>query len=158
MITITEALTAEHGVFCALFDHIESLLPGLRRLAEVKILAGLVEGLLLSHGAAEEDLVLVALDRVLPRRGRCEQFYQQHQEIDVRLRQAQTTEGLTHARHLLQTAVLASREHFRHEERFIFPLVERVMSRMQTRKLGLLRIRQRGRLGRYLVRQSARRP
>lgn len=151
MMTITDALIAEHGVFCALFDHIESVLPRLQRLAEVKILAGLVEGLLLSHGAAEEDLVLVALDRTLAQRGRCEQFYRQHQEIDARLRRAQTADGLTEARRLLQTAVLASRQHFHHEERFVFPLVERVMTRRQIGKLGRLWVRRRSRLARQVV-------
>lgn len=153
MIAITDALTAEHGVFCALFDQIEVMLPRLRRLAEVKILAGLVEGLLLSHGAAEEDLVLVALDRKLAQRGRCDQFYRQHQEIDVRLRQAQAAASLTQACHLLQAAVLASRAHFQHEERYVFPLVERVLSRQQTWKLGLVWMRQRSRVTRHAVRR-----
>ena len=49
-------------MFCAVFDHVERSLPGVKQLAHVKELSRMVEGLLRSHAAAEEDLVLLALD------------------------------------------------------------------------------------------------
>lgn len=141
--TITEALVSEHATFCVVFDHIDRALPHLRRLAEIRCLARLVEGLLLRHGAAEEDLVLVSLDRVLQQKARYNRFYQQHSEIDIRLRQAHESNRFVQARRLLQAALLASREHFQHEERVVFPLVERMVTRERLVKLGLIWMRQR---------------
>ena len=149
--TITDALVAEHATFCAVFDQIDDVLPHLRRVAEIRCLARLVEGLLLKHAAAEEDLVLVALDRVLQQKGHCDRFYQQHNEIDIRLRQARDAERLAESRSLLRAALLASREHFEHEERFVFPLVERTMKREQLVRLGLLWMRQRNGRARNLA-------
>jgi len=66
---ITEALLAEHMVFHNIFDHIESILPNLKTLDEVKTLAGLMENLLLAHGKTEEDLVFAPLDHYLEQIG-----------------------------------------------------------------------------------------
>ena len=146
MVTITDALVSEHAAFSAVFDQIERVLPNIRTLAEVRILAHLVEGLLLKHAATEEDLVLFALDRIPVQQGRCNRFFEEHQEIDARLRQAQTANRLVQARSLLQAAVLGSRRHFGYEERFVFPVLEQVITHEELSKLGRLWLHRRRRL------------
>ena len=53
---ITDVLVAEHAAFARVFDLVERALAACGTVAEVRMLAGLVEGLLHHHGAAEENL------------------------------------------------------------------------------------------------------
>ncbi len=133
---ITEALVVEHAVFGALFDQVERMLPDLGGLAEVRLVGSLVEGLLRRHAATEEDLVLLALDDVREHRRHCDRFHQQHQEIDARLKQAQSVNRIAAARSLLQAAFRTSRAHFRTEEKTIFPLLELVVTRQKLAQWG----------------------
>jgi hemerythrin-like domain-containing protein len=133
---ITEALLAEHMVFHNIFDHIESILPNLKTLDEVKTLAGLMENLLLAHGKTEEDLVFAPLDHYLEQIGQRDTFEDEHHEIDASLVKVKAARRLAEARRLLSVAVLASRRHFDHEERIVFPLAEKVMKSETLRELG----------------------
>jgi hypothetical protein len=142
MIPITGALTAEHKMFCALFDQIEQALPQSRRLEQVRGLGRFVEELLRSHAATEEDLVLLALDHGPEHKRRCDRFHKEHQEIDSRITRVQTSKGMVQARGLLMAAMLASRKHFEHEERIIFPLIERLAKREMLTKMGAIWMRQ----------------
>lgn len=133
---ITEALIVEHTVFTTLFDQIERVLPELTALAEVKLLAALVEGLLHRHGGKEDSLAYLALDHVLEEQGELTRLHHDHQEIDARLEQVRAASDLEAARQLLKAALLASREHFRREERTAFPLIERKLQSETLTELG----------------------
>ena len=146
MSSITETLIAEHGVFTDLFTHIEGLLPDLKTLAEVRLLATLVERLLQSHAEAEGNLAYLALDHVLEDKGHIDRLHQDHQEIDASLARAQTSPSLEEARRLLRTAIAASREHFRREERSVFPLLEQALEAETLAALGAARVQHRGAL------------
>jgi len=65
MISITDALVAEHRVFAEIFDQIEDCIPQVTTVAEVKLLAKLVERMLQGHAQTENDLAYSALDQVL---------------------------------------------------------------------------------------------
>jgi len=143
MIPITRALAAEHKMFCAVFDQVERLLPGVKQLTQVKEFSRMVEGLLRSHAAAEEDLVLLALDHAPQHKRRGDRIHQEHQEIDSRITRVHGTKNLARARSLLRAALGASRKHFEHEERVVFPLVERVMKPEMLTKLGGVWMRRR---------------
>jgi len=140
---ITEALLAEHMVFHNVFDHIERVLPNLKTLAEVKALAGLLEGLLHPHSKTEEDLVFAPLDHCLEQIGQRDTFEDEHQEIDASLLKVKAARRLSEARRLLLTAVTASRKHFDREERIVFPLAEKVMKRETLTELGKTWMKQR---------------
>ena len=124
---ITDALVAEHRVFCAVFDYIEHVLPNLSTQQEAKILAGLLESLLRGHGDAEENLAYVALDHVLDDKGRLDHMHHEHEEIDVRLKQAHAATDVADAQRLLKAVLQASREHFSYEERAVFPVIEEML-------------------------------
>ena len=143
MIPITGALTAEHKLFCAVFDQIEQALPQSKRLEQVRGLSRFVEDLLQRHAVAEEDLVLLALDHAPEHKRRCDRFHKEHQEIDSRITRVQTAKDMVRARGLLKAAMLASRKHFEHEERIIFPLIERLTKRETLTKMGAIWMRQR---------------
>jgi hypothetical protein len=136
MLTITSALVEEHERFRALFAEVEAALPGLDRLEEVQRLARQLEGLLRSHAAAEEDLVLLVLDSIPEQKRRCNRFYTEHQEIDAHLTQVGKSARVKQGRELLRMALRISRAHFLHEERVVFPLIEKVTGSDTLLRLG----------------------
>jgi hemerythrin-like domain-containing protein len=136
---ITEALVAEHTVLRQLFDHVESELVGIATLESLQVLARIIERLLHSHGEAEEDLVLCALDHSLEDQGRRERFHQEHQELDERFKQVQTVMDLETARRLIYGALQASRKHFKFEEESLFPFASRVLGKDILLELGQFR-------------------
>lgn len=123
-------------MFTTVFDQIEQTLPQLRTPGEAKMLAGLVEALLQDHGDAETNLAFVALDHALDNKNRLDRLHQDHDEIDDRLRQVRKATELADARRLLRAALLATRHHFRREERLIFPLIEKMLQKETLTKLG----------------------
>ena len=133
---ITEALVAEHTIFLSVFDQIERVLPSLATPAEVRTMASIVEGLLEGHAKTETDLAYLALDHVLEHNGELKRMHQDHHEIDGRLRKVHTAKTCAEARRLLKSALLASREHFRGEERSVFPLLEQSLQEDTLTELG----------------------
>ena len=125
-------------MFCALFDQIEQVLPTTRRLGELKRLARLLEGLLAGHAAVEEDTVLLVLDRAPEHQRRCDSLHKEHHEIDSRITRVHATRKTVEARRLLAGAIIASRKHFQHEERIIFPFIERVAKPKVLANLGMV--------------------
>jgi hemerythrin-like domain-containing protein len=133
---ITEALFAEHLVFHNMFDHIEAAAPKLKTLAEVKSLAALMESLLKSHSDTEDEMFIGPLEHCFEQIGQRDAFLEEHQEIDISLKNVQQTKQFKRARQLLLAAVSYSREHFDKEERIVFPMAERVLNSKTLIKLG----------------------
>jgi hemerythrin-like domain-containing protein len=133
--TITEVLTAEHSVLVSMFEHIELRL-NLLGARELRTLAGLVEELLYHHAQAETDIAYAALDHALAEKGPLDRLYQDHQEIDARLKASQGLASPPEARRLFQSALLAAREHFDFEESNVFPLIERTFDHETLVQLG----------------------
>ena len=136
MIKITEALTAEHAVFLNVFDQIERMLPEISTLKEARRMASLVEGLLNGHASSEDNLVYPVLDHALEHAGQLHRMHQEHEEIDFRLKQIHSAKRLPQARLLLKAALAFSREHFKAEEHYIFPVVEKILQRDTLTGLG----------------------
>ena len=133
---ITEALVAEHTIFLSVFDQIERVLPSLTTLVEVATMARIVEGLLEGHAKMETNLAYLALDHVLADNGELKRMHQDHQEIDDRLRKVHTAKTCAEARRLLKVTITGTREHFRAEERSVFPLIEKVLRQETLAELG----------------------
>jgi len=133
---ITEALIAEHTIFLNVFDQIERVLPSLATPAEVQTMASIVEGLLEGHAKTETNLAYLALDHVMENKGELKRMHQDHAEIDDRLRKVHSASSCAQARRLLKSAIAASREHFRAEERSVFPLLERTLQEETLTELG----------------------
>ena len=133
---ITEALFSEHLVFHNMFDHIEAAAPNLKTLAEVKSLAALMESLLKSHSDTEDEMFIGPLEHCFEQIGQRDAFLEEHQEIDISLKNVQQTRQFKRARQLLLAAVSYSRKHFDKEERIVFPLAERVLKNKTLTALG----------------------
>jgi len=133
---VTEGLVVEHTVFSKVFNQIERALPGLKTLEEARLLGSLVEALLQNHGSTEENLFYLTLDHEPGTKSQMDQLHREHQEIDARLRQAQLAGNLEEARQLLTAALQTTREHFRHEERVAFPLIEQQLHAAAQKEFG----------------------
>jgi hemerythrin-like domain-containing protein len=145
---ITEALLAEHLVFHSMFDHIEAMAPRLKTLVEVKSLAALLESLLKAHSDTEDELFIGPLEHCFEQLGQRDAFLEEHQEIDVSLKNLQQAKQFKAARQLLLAAVSYSRKHFDKEERIVFPLAERVLKAKTLTALGQTWMEQRTRVAR----------
>jgi hemerythrin-like domain-containing protein len=113
---ITDILVVEHAVFRAFFDDVESVLPSLKTVAEIKLLARLAEMRLRCHGESEQNLAYTALDHMLKEKGHLGRLYSEHREMDARMEQVQRTDDLAEARRLLKSAnisVTRNRRFFR---------------------------------------------
>jgi len=133
---ITNFLATEHALFCELFDEIDHLLPDVQTVAEVRLIARLVEGVLARHADVEQNLAYVALDHVLAERGELNHLYQDHHEIDECLQHAALASEFTKAVQFLKSGIKASREHFRREEESVFPLFEKLFDPAALAALG----------------------
>ena len=133
---IANFLTTEHAVFCELFDEIDRLLPDVRTVAEVRLLARLVEGVLSCHADVEQNLAYAALDQALAEKGELTQLYQDHDEIDACFHYAGLAEEFPEAVRFLRAGIKASREHFRREEETVFPLFEKLFGPAALEALG----------------------
>jgi hemerythrin-like domain-containing protein len=133
---ITEALLAEHLVFHSMFDQIESKVPQLRTLAELKTLAALMAAMLKAHSDTEDALFLGPLEHCFEQIGQRDSFLEEHQEVCDGLHSVQKATRLVQGRHLLLAAVAHSRRHFEREERIVFPLAERVLKSATLGELG----------------------
>src|SRR3954447_17675976 len=102
---ITEALFAEHLVFHNLFDHIESTVPKLKTLPEIKTLAALLKAMLEGHSQTEDVLFIGPLEHCFEQIGQRETFHQEHDEIDGNLLLAEKSLQCRQARACLLAAV-----------------------------------------------------
>jgi hemerythrin-like domain-containing protein len=140
---ITEILMAEHAVFHNLFDHIESVVPKLKTLAEVKALAAVVDKVHAPHAKTEDDLFIEPLEPYFDQMGQRETFHKEHEHIDATLARVQKARSFKDAKKILLNAIAASRKHFDKEERIVFPMAERVLKAKTLSDLGAEWLRKR---------------
>ncbi len=133
---ITEALRAEHLVFHSMFDQIEGKAPALKTLAEVKVVAALMETMLKAHSDTEDELFLGPLEHCFEQLGQRDSFLEEHQEMNESLQLVRNATRIKHAQALLLAAVAHSRRHFNREERIVFPMAERVLKSATLSELG----------------------
>jgi hemerythrin-like domain-containing protein len=133
---ITEALSAEHLVFHNIFDHVETTVPRMKTLAEIKTVAAMLESLLKAHSDTEDELFIGPLEHCFEQIGQRETFHQEHEEIDGNLALVSKAKTAKAARTLLLSVVASCRKHFDKEERIVFPLAERVLSAKTLNSLG----------------------
>ena len=133
---ITEILMAEHAVFHNLFDHIESVAPRLRTLAEVKALAAVVEKVHEPHSKTEDDLFIEPLEHCFDQIGQKETFHHEHEQIEATLARVQKAKTVKDDKKILLGAMAACRKHFDKEERIVFPMAERILKTKTLVELG----------------------
>jgi len=134
---ITEVLMAEHAVFHNMFDHIETCVPRLKTLAEVKSLASMVDKVMAPHAKTEDDLFIEPLEHCFAQIGQSETFHDEHEQIDAEFARVNKARRLKDAKKILLGAIVMSRKHFDKEERIVFPMAERVLKAKTLSDLGM---------------------
>ncbi|MBC8094450.1 MAG: hemerythrin domain-containing protein [Akkermansiaceae bacterium] len=133
---ITDVLRAEHAVFHNLFDHIETVVPRIKTLAEIKTLANVVEKVHAPHSKTEDDLFIEPLAHCFDQIGQNETFHAEHKQIEETLAAVHKTRTLKDAKKILLNAMAISRKHFDKEERIVFPMAERILKAKTLSELG----------------------
>jgi len=136
METITKTLIMEHAVFRKVFEQVERLLACTQSPLEVQLLASLVEGLLQGHGETETNLAYSALDHALADKGSLDRLYEDHHEIDDHFKRIHRATDVAEAQRLLEKALAATREHFRREEKSVFPMLDQTLQPHTLRTLA----------------------
>lgn len=132
-------------MFHSMFDQIEAQAPLLKSLAEVKVMAGLIEVMLKAHSDTEDELFLGPLEHCFEQMGQRDSFLEEHDEMNHGLRMVQDATRIVEAKRLLLGAVAHSRRHFEREERIVFPLAEQVLKEATLAELGQAWMDQRSR-------------
>jgi hemerythrin-like domain-containing protein len=127
MKTITQVLVMEHELFSKVFEQMERALTGTPSASEVKLLATVVEGLLEGHAKTETELAYLALDHALADRCELNRLHQDHHEIDDQFKRLQRATEAAEVLRLFKKTLAATREHFQHEEKVVFPLLEKTL-------------------------------
>ena len=140
---ITDILRAEHSVFHQLFDHVETVTPRLRTLAEVRAMAALVDKVMAPHSKTEDELFIEPLEHCFEQIGQRETFHHEHEIIEHSFARIQKARTLPEARRLLLGTIAAARKHFDKEERIVFPMAERVLKTKTLTELGGVWMRRR---------------
>ena len=133
---ITEILMAEHAVFHNLFDHIEATAPRARTLAEVKLLAVVMDKLTAPHSKTEDELFIEPLEHCFDQIGHKETFHDEHEQIEATLDKVHKAKTVKDAKKILLRAIAACRKHFDKEERIVFPMAERILKAKTLTELG----------------------
>ena len=87
----------------------------------------MVESLLRDHAKTETNLAYSVLDHALADQGLLNRLYQDHHEIDDHFKRIHRTTDAAEAQRLLKKALAATREHFRREEKSVFPMLEKTL-------------------------------
>ena len=96
------------------------------------------------HAQLETDLAFVALDHALLQKGQLKTIHREHHEMDERLQQVQRAATCGQGRRLLRAALRASARHFRNEERYVLPMLERALKPEDLAAMGKAFTRIRG--------------
>ncbi len=132
---IIDALRGEHGVFYALFTHMERCVPAAVSLPQVKIQGSLLAAALISHAHLEE-LLFTTLEPNFGHMGPLVMMRGEHERIENSLDRLLNVEELREAQDLLLQIVAAAREHFIKEERVVFLMAAEKLSTETLTELG----------------------
>jgi hypothetical protein len=136
---ITQVLLGEHGAMYPLLDRIEAEAPS-SGLAAIRLQAGFLQSVLISHAHLEDELLRPAILRHLPAPATNPDGSPaptDHQVIEAALLSVLAAETPGDARRLLLDTVAKTRKHFRKEETLIFPIADRELSREAQSRLGV---------------------
>lgn len=133
---LTEALRTEHAIFRIMFDHLERVVPELKAVSEIKLLARMAEKILRGHSEMEQNLAYATLDHMLHEKGNLGRLSTEHQQLYDRFHQVQEAPRAVESRSLLLSAIVIAREHLSYEEQVIFPLIDQTLQTDSLEELG----------------------
>lgn len=133
---ITDALLGEHGVFYAVFDRLEEILPEEDRIEAVRRLGSTLAAGLASHARIENELLFEPLGRATGP-GPAHVMIEEHGRIEAALAEGvEAIDDPDRAKARILEAIRLARDHFRKEERVAFPFAEETLGPERMIELG----------------------
>jgi iron-sulfur cluster repair protein YtfE (RIC family) len=133
---LTDLLMGEHGVFYAMFDHLEAT-AAISSLDEIHAQGALLGASLASHAHLEDAALFTAVEPHFGSScGPVAVMRMEHEEIERGLDALPTIEPVERARELLLHVIAVARSHFAKEERILFPMAEEFLGEAVLRQLA----------------------
>lgn len=133
---LTDALLGEHAVFYGLFDRIEEMASTEGLAVPIQSAMLILNSLVMSHAAIEEELLFPALVAKLGPGGEIEEMRSEHDELERALEQIEDTEQFNEAAELTLRALSLARAHFKKEEEELFHIALRTLDEEELTRLG----------------------
>ena len=134
---LTDALLGEHGAFYILFDQIEEIAATESAMAQWRGATTVLEAMVNSHAALEEELLFSALEDHLGKEdGPLALMYAEHKEMERMLAYIQDDPDIDRAILWISEALRAARSHFQKEEQILFPMAQRMLGEETLTRLG----------------------
>ena len=119
---ITHALVGEHGVFYALFDHLEREAERADSIDTLRCLAASLADALIPHAQMEDELLFSALEPHIGPMGPLAMMRHEHSEVEGGLLALRDESDAGVVRNRLAHVIATARVHFKKEEQVLFPM------------------------------------
>ena len=133
---LTDALLGEHAVFYGLFDRIEEMASTEGLAVPIQSAMLILNSLVMSHAAIEEELLFPALASRLGEGGPVEAMRAEHDDIERALERIEDAGQFNEAAELTLNALSIARGHFKKEEEVLFPLARQTLDEETLTRLG----------------------
>jgi len=121
---LTDALLGEHGVFYAIFDHVEGALGKAGSAAEGRALMAGVGAAIASHAELENDLLFGEMEKMMGPGGPVAVMRDEHQRIEAGLEAIAGEQDLDRIRAAANELFGLARQHFAKEEQVLFRMAQ----------------------------------
>ena len=133
---ITDAFLGEHGVFYALFKHLEQAIPAASQPDQVHMHAAMLASALATHAQLENDLLFSAMEPHVGPMGPLAVMRREHEEIEGTLAGLQEVQDTAEAQRMLLYAIRVARDRFAKEEQILYPMAEKALGAEPLSQLG----------------------
>ncbi|MBI4392938.1 MAG: hemerythrin domain-containing protein [Euryarchaeota archaeon] len=135
-LVVTDALRGEHGVLRALLDYAERAIPVADDMEQIRVIANVLDALLVSHADLEDALLLIPMRSKIGGDRSIGVFMQDHREIQSGIAKAATGADLIAAKASLNSVLGLARDHFEREERMLFPSADETVEKEESSRLA----------------------
>lgn len=133
---VTDALLGEHAVFYALFDQVEAVASSAGAVTQVEAATAVLSVVVGSHAALEDELLFAALESRIGKEGPLLVMRAEHEEMERALEKIEDARDLEQAAGYIHEALRVARDHFRKEEKVLFPMAEQMLDEPTLVRLG----------------------
>lgn len=134
---LTDALLGEHATFYVLFDEIQDIAETESAIAQWRGATTVLRAMVNSHAILEERLLFSALEPLFGQQeGPLAVLKAEHREMERMLANMLEEPDVDRAILWISEALNASRDHFRKEERVLFPMAQRMLGDETLTRLG----------------------
>lgn len=133
---LTDALRGEHAVLYELFAYVDETIRKRDDMRDIRGAVSVLDRLLASHAAIEDDLLFTRLEPKLGQMGPLAVMRAEHDQIDALLAAARQASDVAALRSLMVQLLQLARGHFRKEESVLFEMAEPALGAAVLSEMG----------------------